>query len=335
MLPELEGLRAVAALGIVVTHVAFQTGSSTPLTERFDYFVAVFFALSAFLLARGVHRDYWRKRFARIAPAYLVCVTLVMAALPQLAGLSWRQVAANLTLTQIYVPSGLISGLTHLWSLCVEVAFYLVLPLYLALGVRGRALAICAAVLFGLAWPWLPLETWGEALGGVNLQIWPFSYAPWFAVGLACALFEGQVPRLPVPRWIFPVVGLGIAWFSGVVGPPGLTHPSPSEFNVRILLGAIFAACFVAPYALWPGSGVLASAPMRALGRWSYSIFLWHVAVLAIAFPVLGIPLFSGGFVEVLLFTVAASVAVAYVSYSLVEVPAMRWLLREGRHAKR
>ncbi|MBG6122864.1 acyltransferase [Corynebacterium aquatimens] len=346
MLPELEGLRAVAALGIVITHVAFQTGTYSPLLERFDFFVAVFFALSAFLLARGTHRSYWRRRFARIAPAYLVCVTVVMAALPQLAGLRWGQVAANLTLTQIYVPHSLIDGLTHLWSLCVEVAFYLVLPLYLALGRGGRAVAVSVFVVGSLAWPWLPLDAWGSWLGGavaglpgapfgaglspwINLQIWPISYAPWFAVGLVCALCEGTVPRpriadRPFPRWVLPLLSMGIAWFSGVVGPAGLTHPSASEFNVRILLGALFAACWVAPYALWPGQSLLAHPWMRALGRWSYSIFLWHVAVLAMAFPVLGIELFSGGFVPVLVFTVAVSVAVAYVSYHWVEKPAAR-----------
>ena len=47
-IPALDALRAVSALGIMTTHVAFQTG--TPGFDRFDYFVAVFFALSGFLL---------------------------------------------------------------------------------------------------------------------------------------------------------------------------------------------------------------------------------------------------------------------------------------------
>ena len=51
---ELDGMRGCAALGIVVTHVSFQTGTGWGIAERFDYFVSVFFALSAFLL--------WRRR---------------------------------------------------------------------------------------------------------------------------------------------------------------------------------------------------------------------------------------------------------------------------------
>ena len=56
-LPAVEGMRACAAIGVVITHVAFQTGHTTwidgRLLGRFDLAVAVFFALSGFLLWRG------------------------------------------------------------------------------------------------------------------------------------------------------------------------------------------------------------------------------------------------------------------------------------------
>jgi peptidoglycan/LPS O-acetylase OafA/YrhL len=56
-LPAVEGMRACAAIGVVITHVAFQTGHTTwstgRLLGRFDLAVAVFFALSGFLLRGG------------------------------------------------------------------------------------------------------------------------------------------------------------------------------------------------------------------------------------------------------------------------------------------
>ena len=56
-LPAVEGMRACAAVGVVVTHAAFQTGHTGGITGRlfgrFDLAVAVFFALSGFLLWRG------------------------------------------------------------------------------------------------------------------------------------------------------------------------------------------------------------------------------------------------------------------------------------------
>ncbi len=337
-LPELSGLRAVAALGIVVTHVAFQTGTESALLSRFDYFVSVFFALSAFLLARRWRtQGYYAKRIARIAPAYLVCVAIVLLALPQLSGVSWGQAMANLLMVQIYVPDGLIAGLTQLWSLCVEVAFYLVLPAYMALGRRGRVVALVVGTCLALLWPWLPFVHDSIDAWGVNLQIWPISYVPWFAVGLVCAEVDPRLTtntrrlrhlqRLLRPRWLYWLAALAVAWFAGLeaVGPLGLEHPSPAQFNVRVLLGTVFCALVLVPYALAPtSSGALASPVMQALGRWSYSIFLWHVAVLSAVFSLIGVPMFSGGFFDffiVLATTVAISIAVSYISYELVEKP--------------
>ena len=159
-LPALEGLRAVASLGIIGTHVAFQTGHDVGamwerMLGRFDFFVAVFFTLSGFLLWRshragqgGVvwrRRDggtsgergstasgwakYYRKRAARILPAYWVLVVLVLIALPVGQGANLRTWLTNLTLTQVFFADSLHGGLTHLWSLSVEVAFYVTLPL--------------------------------------------------------------------------------------------------------------------------------------------------------------------------------------------------------------
>jgi len=313
----------VASLGILVTHVAFQTATDSPVLARFDYFVAVFFALSAFLLARGTPRPgYYRRRLARIAPAYVVCVVVVSLVLPELSLLDAPRFLANLFLLQIYVPDGLVAGLTQMWSLCVEAAFYLLLPAYLRLSVSRRRLFLVLAVPLSLLWPWLV-----DSVSWVNMQIWPPSYVPWFAVGLAAAEAERAGFTWRWPRWPVALLFLPLAWLGGVLGPEGLEHPTPAEFNVRVLVGACFAAVLVVPFALGPrASGVLASRLMTHLGRWSYSIFLWHVAVLSFAFPVLGVPVFSGRFVPVLLFTAAASVAVAYVSYECVEVPGARWL---------
>src|SRR5690625_2282419 len=140
--PALEGLRGLAAVGVVTTHVAFVTRSSTGspikrLFGRLDLAVAVFFAKSGFLLwrAHADHarrdrpgtarptREYLRSRLVRIMPAYTVLVFAAMLLVKQnhVNGLgSW---IANLTLTQIYTTDFLVAGLTHAWSLAVEMAY--------------------------------------------------------------------------------------------------------------------------------------------------------------------------------------------------------------------
>ena len=132
-------MRACAAMGVVLTHVAFQTGTSGGvigrLLHRFDLAVAVFFALSGFLLwrghaaaARGLrHRPptghYLRSRLVRIMPGYLVAVVIILTLLPEANHASSTVWWANLTLTQVYVPLTLTAGLTQMWSLSVEVTF--------------------------------------------------------------------------------------------------------------------------------------------------------------------------------------------------------------------
>lgn len=405
-MPALEGLRAVAAFGIMVTHVAFQTGVDQrsvfgAIAARCDFFVAVFFALSAFLLWRryapgcgrgrapwrrrgrgsrarrddgtrrglsprgtraryrrgavppggdpdgdGALRSYYRHRVARIAPAYLCCVIAVLMLSPAAFGAPPAAWFAQLTLTQLVIPGGLIGGLTQLWSLGVEVAFYAILPLIAAMvaaaPTRWRIGVVCVgASISSLAWPWLPIVrgqfvegTVADPDAGVNLQIWPPSYALWFAVGIIAAELEASggvsraVRRLFAPRGIYWCAAVLVAWAAGQewFGPLGLRHPSPGEFNLRILAGTLFAALLLVPYALAPKAhDALALPAWRTLGRWSYGIFLWHVAVLDLVFPLTGIQHFSGGFLPVFLLTALVSVIVAAASWEFIERPAAEW----------
>ncbi|MGA9873594.1 MAG: acyltransferase [Rhodococcus sp. (in: high G+C Gram-positive bacteria)] len=353
-IPSLEGMRAFASLGIIVTHVAFQTGAANSavmgrIWGRFDLTVALFFALSGFLLwrphaaqARGLgraqpFRQYFWSRAVRILPAYWVVVTLVLLFLPN-AGGSWRVWAANLSLTQVFVPLTLTEGMTQMWSLSVEVAFYLTLPIAAVLMVRlrGDSARYRIPVLFGaallsLSWAFVPVST-PDAIHHDN---WLPGYLAWFAAGMILAEYSTR-PR----SWIHALAarrmltyGIAVAAFAlsatPLAGPQGLVRPEPWQFEVKIVLGAVLAFALLAPL-------VLADEPTRrhrvlehpvilALGRWSYGIFVWHLVILAMVFPVFGIIPFSGHFLLVLVVTTALSIPVAAASYALVEEPARRW----------
>ena len=78
---------------------------------------------------------------------------------------------------------------------------------------------------------------------------------------------------------------------SPLAGPAGLVPSSNAEFTVKTAMGALVAAGLVAPLVLdRPDDGhrFLGSAPMVTLGRWSYGIFIWHLAALTMVFPVIG-----------------------------------------------
>src|SRR5699024_9727719 len=73
-------------------------------------------------------RPYLRRRLVRSMPAYGALVVAAMLLLPQNHVNGPGKWLVNLTLTQIYTPGFLVAGLTHAWSLAVEMAFYLALP---------------------------------------------------------------------------------------------------------------------------------------------------------------------------------------------------------------
>ena len=353
-LPALEGLRAVACCGIIITHVAFQTGADTGslfnrMMARTDFFVPVFFALSGFLLWRRHRADfswnlfdataastllgYYVKRIGRIMPAYLVTVLLVLLVFPVSAGAGWQAILGNIFLVQIYIEGGLLGGLTHLWSLAVEMAFYIVLPLIAMLFGRAswrvRMFCILGIALISYGWAFIPAFTEALQPGALNPHIMPPAFAAWFAVGFLSAELEGQVgPR--VQRWlttyrgVFWLCALALLAIAGSDGPEGLTHAEPAEFARRTLYGTLFAAALIMPYALGGRSKWLESTWMQALGRWSYSIFLWHMAMLSLVFPLLGIGLFQGQTLLVLVATFLLTVPVAALNFALVEEPARR-----------
>jgi peptidoglycan/LPS O-acetylase OafA/YrhL/4-amino-4-deoxy-L-arabinose transferase-like glycosyltransferase len=168
---EIEGLRAVAALAVLVTHVSLNAmGNRGPfggMLARLDVGVAVFFVLSGYLLyrpfARAILRDeplpsirrYFRHRLLRIVPAYwlvvvasflfplatgLVQPTIGFSAAPvgETSVPLWTM-ARFATFTQVYWRDSLAGPFPQAWTLATEMAFYLVLPVIAVVMSRRRA----------------------------------------------------------------------------------------------------------------------------------------------------------------------------------------------------
>lgn len=356
-LPAVEGMRACAAIGVLITHVAFQTGHSHGvdgrLFGRFDLAVAVFFTLSGFLLWRGhaaAARNlapspstghYLRSRVVRIMPAYVVAVVVILTLLPDAQHASLTVWLANLSLTQVYVPLTLTAGLTQMWSLSVEVTFYLALPilalLAVRLPVRARVPVIAGLAIASWFWGWIPFHP----PAGLNPLNWPPAFFSWFAAGMLLAEWVhspvGWPHRLARHRVLMAVAAVGayLVAASPLAGPAGLTPGTAEEFTVKTAMGALVAVALVAPLVLdRPDTPhrLLGSAPMVTLGRWSYGIFIWHLAALTMVFPVIGEFSFQGHMPQVLLLTLFFAIAIAAVSYALVESPCRealrRWEIR-------
>src|SRR3954471_3933491 len=210
---SLTGIRAIAALLVMATHAAYTTGKYTHgflglIYSRMEIGVPIFFVLSGFLLfwpwvraaAEGrappsVRRYAWH-RVRRIMPAYAITVLAAYGiyhfrtAGPN-PGHTWMGLFRNLTLTQIYTDDYLYSylhqGLTQMWSLAVEAAFYVALPLlaYLLLVVVCRREWHPVRLVFGLVVlalvspAWLTLVHTTEFLPD-GAPLWLPTYLMWF-----------------------------------------------------------------------------------------------------------------------------------------------------------
>jgi peptidoglycan/LPS O-acetylase OafA/YrhL len=210
----LDGLRAMAAIFIVIHHVGFDSGSTfrepmMPYLGRADVGVPIFFVLSGFLLYRpfvsslldggatpGSYK-FWIKRLVRVYPAYWVALVVMLV----LGGIAVRGPYGfffSATLLHIYHPSRGISGITQSWSLGTEIAFYLALPLWHRLVVRiagkrsvnrraARAL-IGTAVLYGSSVLFRTVIAVSKPSFAKITPQWFFAQSDIFAIGMALAV---------------------------------------------------------------------------------------------------------------------------------------------------
>lgn len=380
--PLLDSLRALAALSILVVHVAiFTLESNAPLYGRFlahlDIGVPFFFLLSAFLLYRPFlaarvegmprlsFREYAKRRFIRIMPAYWLVLT-VAAIVPGFAGTfsgNWWVYYGLLQSYPVYtVDSGCAldpyaCGIPIAWSLTIEVGFYILLPL-LVLFTSWLSARLPRV-------PWLRLElAVFAAISAVSFAV--MSVAPatntrvflffspigrgwWFALGLAlAALSVWASQRDAEPRFVYT-----IRWYPGrlvlaavalyvlstyLMSGSQLAFPSAdqTEFLLQFALVGVIAALLLAPAVFGTeGGGLYRAALAHPLLSWlglvSYGIFLWQFPVLVGLMDLGLIDALSRQvkFAVVLAATVAGTVACAAGSYYALERPLMRWSRRD------
>jgi peptidoglycan/LPS O-acetylase OafA/YrhL len=355
---SLTGIRAVAALLVMATHAAYATGKYTHgyvglVYSRMEIGVPIFFVLSGFLLfgpwvkavasdgaSPSVRRYAWH-RVRRIMPAYVVTVLVAYVlyhwrmAGPN-PGHSLMGLFRNLTLTQIYTDNYLYSylhqGLTQMWSLAVEVAFYVVLPLlaYLLLVVLCRRRWRPLLLLTGLAGLALITPAWLILVHTTDFlpdgaRLWLPTYLSWFIGGMVLAVLQ----PMGVRAYALACVPLAVVCYFIVSTPiAGAPTTSPSELREALVKAAFYgviATLAVAPLAL-ADRGIyakfLATRPMVFLGEISYEIFLIHLVTMELVM------------VEILRWHIyTGNLAILFLATFVVTVP-LAWLLHRFTRVK-
>ncbi|MGV0743647.1 acyltransferase family protein [Mycolicibacterium sp. XJ870] len=342
--PDIEGLRALAVLAVVLYH------AGVPGLSGGFIGVDVFFVVSGFLITGLLWREasgtgtvhlasFYAARARRLLPAAaVVLVATSVAAAVLLPPLQARKVLGDTIAGALYLgnyrfavegtdylAADAPSPLQHYWSLGVEEQFYLLWPA-LILGIAWvltrtgrshRSAAPYAGVLLGVAGLSLALSLiWTQ-----SLPAWAFFSLPtraWeLAVGGLIALTAANWRNLP-PVCAAIVGWGGVALILVTCTQIGAATPYPGTAALIPVLGTalvIGAGCATPEL----GVGRLLSNPvMRAIGRLSYSWYLWHWPVLLLAPALFGTELNLAGRLAM----VVVSLGLAILTLHLIENPA-------------
>lgn len=364
-----ESLRAIAAMSVLVFHTAGWAGVNLfawygAFTSTLNVGVTLFFLISGFLLYRphavemlgGAAApdtgDYALRRAFRILPAYWVALT-ALALWPGLSGVFTKNWWIYYGLLQSYRQNWAARGIGVAWSLSVEMAFYVLLPILAVVlsragrrrNPRGRmrlqllafaALAvgtlICRAVIhhgkFGDFYTSLPANLLGFLAG--------------MAMAVVSTWFPGREDEWRPIRWIAAHPGpcwvLAAVVFSAVSLSPAFPRPfdnvrqSTVAYTAESLLYTSIAFFVMLPAVFGEHAGglprrVLRSRVLSWIGKISYGVFLWHLPLLEVLYVRLVSPLhlpMALSFAALAVLIVPLALLFGWLSWRWIEVPALR-----------
>lgn len=323
----LDGARGLAALMVLGSHLSNAGMHILPisLSGIGKYGVYLFFSLSAFLLTDQILRldrgallsiDTWRRyalrRVLRIYPLFAFVVVLSYLTTP--AGAPIYAMSGESAMQHLLLQK----GDSVLWSIPVEMTYYLVLPFV------GLALHMTRSIIVG---SWIILASILAAM-----LIWPASSWPENSTNLGYYLpvfLMGSLAAYLNLRWQ-AVASLGRSVWAPValvvLAIPSLFSTlafkvHPTEFHDHFLLFALIWGIFL--LAVVNGDSAvtrfLRSWPMRFVGSISFSLYLLHAPVIS---AISAMPPMAPNIQAVAV--IVASMATAYLVFRAVEVPAMR-----------
>ena len=370
---SLDGLRAIAALGVVIIHTESESGASIRVYVYTGAvvgpFFMLFFAISGFVLYRGWARrhmalrvrrrgerrsttrgtpdggsdgrtgSYLVRRLLRIYPLYWVVATAALVVSDSGTDNSLMDYVQVYLLLPFPNPQALVSlGLgIVVWTLIIDVVFYVYVAGHGAvmyrvihkLRHRWTPFAIESAVLFAMAATFVVLG-WFVPAPVTALVCLPAGM--WLAVceaeqdiiGYKLGFFTQLVRMWPVVLGLYLVLGPIIVEQAAKAADYGelLSEMPGVQFLLVALSLWVLIAILWGPSS-WPTHRWLVSRPMRAAGLLTYGTYLWHPVVLML----LAQNQPDATLAFNLAVTIVGSVALATVTYWLVERPIGRYRL--------
>lgn len=334
---DIDGLRAIAVLLVVIFH-AFPSVLPSGFIGVDIFFVISGFLISSIILNQtmaGTFRlqDFYVRRIRRIFPAFLV-VTVATVAFGWFVlfpseyvdlgtyALASAAFVANIVFylrVDYFAPDMATQPLIHTWSLSVEEQFYLIWPLLVLWTRQRRRLQLW---LMGAVWvSSFALNLWLVGSDVNAAFYWPLPRFWELASGglVAWVMRERPTWYVQLSTWMRNVLA-GVGWLAIGAGVVWITKESafPGYWAMLPVIGSVLI--IGAGESAWLNARVLAHPWFVAIGLISYPLYLWHWPLLVYAgmiTPTDQLPLVNGG-------AILLSIALAYVTYRLLETPIRR-----------
>lgn len=346
-IPELDGLRFVAILSVVLYHIYAQllvkSGHAVVQQSRYawlgtavgngDRGVRLFFVISGFVLGLGFARQhfqmgkrvslqkYFLRRVTRLEPPYVFnlvfCALVAFVYYRQSAGYMLPHLLASIFYLHniAYHTPSLINGVT--WSLEVEIQFYILAPLIsLLFRIRPsrwrRAVFLILIALIG--WVQLLVHT-AATVAGLTI----FFYLQYFLAGMLLTdLYLTIRPRARI-HWAWDLVS--------ATGWPFVFLVSRELVLFHAVLPFLIMLLYIAAFQGELGRRFFSNLWIATVGGMCYSIYLWHFFVIGVFFRVTRhFVVFHDFLVNYLIQIVALGIPIALVSalaFVLIEKPCM------------
>jgi peptidoglycan/LPS O-acetylase OafA/YrhL len=296
-LPTLDGWRAVAILFVLLAHMRFRlfgAGGIYPhatleaICEQGVIGVPIFFGISGLLICSRLLEErrlrgeidlrgfYLRRVFRILPPYFLLLATIAGLGAAQGVRIAWSDLQACLGFYRNYVPGENAASwyTAHFWSLAVEEHFYVLLPTLLVICATARRTAYA---LLGLAFAVIAWRTLANRVSFLPEDFLFLTYRTDIRIdglllgALAALALEASAARERLQRVLAPLVVAG--GFALLALAPWLRLPSLPTLTAVVvpllLLGTL----------LRPSTALgrfLELAPLRWIGRMSYSLYLWQ-----------------------------------------------------------